>query len=125
MLVAADKILPKDVEFLHSGVHLLIVDLFPPSKRDPQPGVHKLIWDRICDEQFELPTDKPLTLAAYSSGTTITAHIEPVAVADEFPDLPIDLTTDRYVNCPFEATYRASWAKFPAALEAPLESPHI
>ncbi|MBW3596070.1 MAG: DUF4058 family protein [Planctomycetes bacterium] len=26
----------KAVEYLHAGVHLLIVDLFPPSRRDPQ-----------------------------------------------------------------------------------------
>ena len=51
----------KAVEFLHAGVNLLIVDLFPPSKRDPQ-GVHKLIWDRIRDEPFELPAGQPLTL---------------------------------------------------------------
>jgi len=47
----------KAVAFLHAGVHLLIVDLFPPSKRDPQ-GLHKLIWDRIRDEPFELPPDR-------------------------------------------------------------------
>jgi hypothetical protein len=27
------------------GIHLLVIDLFPPSKRDPQ-GVHKAIWDQ-------------------------------------------------------------------------------
>src|SRR3954470_200188 len=36
----------KAVEFLQAGVHLLIVDLFPPGPRDPQ-GMHKLIWDRV------------------------------------------------------------------------------
>src|SRR5437773_5538767 len=30
------------VEFLKQGVHLLVVDLFPPSVRDPQ-GIHKAI----------------------------------------------------------------------------------
>ncbi len=39
----------KAVEFLQAGVHLLIVDLFPPGPRDPQ-GIHKAIWDRIRDE---------------------------------------------------------------------------
>jgi hypothetical protein len=53
----------KAVEFLYAGIHLLIVDLFQPSQRDPQ-GIHKLIWDRIQDEPFELPPGKPLTLAA-------------------------------------------------------------
>src|SRR5205814_2144797 len=41
----------KAVEFLDGGVHLLVVDLFPPGPRDPQ-GIHKVIWDRICDQPF-------------------------------------------------------------------------
>ncbi len=112
----------KATEFLLAGVNLLIVDLFPPSKRDPQ-GVHKLIWDRIRDEPFELPPDKPLTLAAYSAGTTITGYIEPVAVGDTLPDMPIFLTPGRYVPCPLEATYQASWDVFPKALKGPLLEP--
>jgi len=109
----------KAAESLHAGVHLLIIDLFPPSKRDPQ-GVHKLIWDRIKDEPFELPPGKPLTLAAYSAGTVITGYIEPVAVGDTLMDMPIFLTPERYVPCPLEATYQASWDVFPKALKAPL-----
>jgi hypothetical protein len=112
----------KAVEFLHAGIHLLIVDLFPPSKRDPQ-GAHKLIWDRIRDEPFELPADEPLTLAAYSAGTVLTAYVEPVAVGDVLPDMPIFLTPDRYVPCPLEATYMASWAAFPRPLKGELETP--
>src|SRR6266581_6900524 len=58
----------KSADFLREGVHLLVVDLFPPSKRDPQ-GIHKAIWDEIEEQEFELPPDKPRTLAAYSAGT--------------------------------------------------------
>lgn len=119
---AARTFARKAIEFLFAGINLLIVDLFPPSKRDPQ-GVHKLIWDRIRDEPFELPPDKPLTLAAYSAGTAIDAYIDNVAVGDPLPDMPIFLTPDRYVPCPLEATYQASWEVFPKALKGPLEAP--
>ena len=112
----------KAVQLLRAGIHLLIVDLFPPSKRDPQ-GIHKLIWDRLKDEDFELPADKPLTLVAYSVGGTITGYIEPVGVGDVLPDMPIFLTADRYVPCPLEATYQASWAEFPVPLRGPLLEP--
>jgi hypothetical protein len=100
----------------------LIVDLFPPSRRDPL-GIHKVIWDRLCDEPFTLPPDKPLTLAAYVAGTEITAYVEPVAVGDSLPDMPIFLTADCYVPCPLEATYQTAWEQFPAPLKGPLESP--
>jgi hypothetical protein len=109
----------KAVDFLLAGVNLLIVDLFPPSKRDPQ-GVHKLIWDRIRDEPFELPADKQLTLAAYAAGPPIAAYVEPIAVGDAMPDMPIFLSSGRYVPCPLEATYRRSWSVFPEALKRPL-----
>jgi hypothetical protein len=112
----------KAVDFLLAGVHLLVVDLFPPSKRDPQ-GIHKLIWDRIKDEPYELPPVKPLTLASYSAGGVITAYVENVGVGDPLPDMPIFLTTDRYVPCPLETTYQASWAVFPKELKGPLEAP--
>lgn len=112
----------KAAAFLDDGIHLLIVDLFPPNGRNPQ-GIHKLIWDRIRDEPFELPPDKPLTLAAYAAGAVITAYVEPVAVGDVLPDMPIFLTTGDYVLCPLEATYQASWSVVPPPLRAPLERP--
>jgi hypothetical protein len=37
--------------------------------------------------------------------------------------MPIFLTADRYVPCPLEATYRASWEVFPKALKGELEAP--
>ncbi len=110
----------KAVAFLHHGIHLLIVDLFPPNPRNPQ-GIHKVIWDRIRDEPFELPPDKPLTLVAYADGTDLVAYVEPVAVGDVLPDMPIFLTPNYYVPCPLEATYQATWSLFPAVLKGPLE----
>jgi hypothetical protein len=112
----------KAVDFLLAGVHLLVVDLFPPSKRDPQ-GIHKLIWDRIKDEPYELPPGKPLTLASYSAGGTITAYVENIGIGEPLPDMPVFLTPDRYVPCPLESTYQASWAVFPKELKGPLEAP--
>jgi hypothetical protein len=110
----------KAVDFLHEGVHLLIVDVFPPNPRNPQ-GVHKVIWDRICDEPFELPADKRLTLVSYVAGRVITAYVEPVAVGDVLPDMPVFLTRGYHVPCPLEATYQSSWSVFPAPLKGPLE----
>jgi hypothetical protein len=110
----------KAVRFLRAGVHLLIVDLFPPSRRDPQ-GIHKAIWDHIREAPFELPTDKPLTLASYVAGAEYVAYVEPVAVGDTLPEMPIFLTADRYVPCPLESTYQTAWAQFPPPLRGELE----
>jgi len=111
----------KAVQLLQAGIHLLVVDLFPPGRRDPQ-GIHKVIWDRLHDDPFELPPDKPLTVAAYAVGTETVAYVEPVAVGDPLPEMPIFLTADQYVWCPLEATYQTAWGQFPEPLRGPLES---
>lgn len=110
----------KAVNLLMEGVHLLVVDLFPPSKRDPQ-GIHQKIWERIRDEPYDPPADKPLTAVSYSAGTTIRGYIEPLAVGDVIPDMPLFLTPERYIPCPLESTYQTSWDAFPASLKASLE----
>jgi hypothetical protein len=112
----------KAVEFLLDGVHLLIVDLFPPGPRDRQ-GIHKVIWERLRDEPYAQPPEKPLTLAAYAAGAKTFAYIEPVAVGDPLPDMPVFLTPARYVPCPLEDTYKTAWDQFPTPLKAPLEPP--
>jgi hypothetical protein len=111
----------KAVTFLRHGVHLLIIDLFPPTPRDPQ-GIHKLIWDEILEEPFVLPSDKPFTLAAYSAGDVKTAYVEQVAVGDVLPEMPVFLEPDRYIPAPLEPTYQTTWDASPAAFrEAVLE----
>ena len=98
----------KAVECLHRGYHLLIVDLFPPSTRDPQ-GNHGAIWGEICDEAFTLPNDANLTAVAYSSGPVKRAYIEPVAVGGVLPVMPLFLEPDTYVNLPLDTTYQNAY----------------
>lgn len=56
----------KSADLIRQGIHLLVIDLFPPGMRDPQ-GIHKAIWDEFQEEDLDLPPDKPLTLASYVS----------------------------------------------------------
>src|SRR5579885_2801977 len=97
----------KAVEVLEAGVHLLVIDLWPPGPRDPQ-GIHAAIWSEIEDNDFQLPGEKRLTLAAYSAGDLKRAFIEPVAVGDVLPDMPLFLGPESYVLTPLEATYQAA-----------------
>ncbi|HMF12773.1 MAG TPA: DUF4058 family protein [Gemmataceae bacterium] len=113
----------KSAELLRQGIHLLVIDLFPPSRRDPQ-GVHKLIWDEFVEEDFELPPDKPLTLAAYDAGPPRVAYVEPIAEGDALPDMPLFLKPEVYVPAPLEATYQTTWSTFPVALKGLLEFRH-
>lgn len=109
-------------DLLLQGINLLVIDLFPPSPRDPQ-GLHKAIWDEICDEPFELPPDKLLCVAAYSAGVPTTAYVDPVAVGDALPESPIFLDPNIYVPAPLEATYQSTWDKCPGVLKDVVENP--
>lgn len=117
---AVRSFVEKAEELLRQGINLLVVDLFPPSARDPQ-GVHKAIWDEIREEPFELPADKQLTVAAYFAGVPMTAYVEPIAVGDPLPELPIFLEPGAYVPAPLDSTYQSTWAKCPQALRDVVE----
>ena len=112
---ALAALVSKVAAFVRNGVHVLIVDLFPPSPRDPQ-GIHKAVWDEFADEPFAPPPDKPLTLVSYQAGDEFVAHIEPVAVGDAMADMPLFLDDDLYAPVPLEATYLATWEVSPETL---------
>jgi len=111
----------KTVDFLRHSVHVLVVDLFPPSLRDPQ-GIHKAIWDEIEERPFELTADKPLTLATYVGRVPKVAYVEPVAVGDRLPDMAVYLDPDSYVPVPLEATYESTWASCPDDMREVVEN---
>lgn len=108
----------KTIDFLRQGINMLVVDILPPTPRDPQ-GMHKAIWDEIEEEPFELPSGKSLTLAAYVAGDLLTgsettAYVELVGVGDSLPDMPAYLDRTGYVPVPLEATYQTAWTSRPA-----------
>jgi hypothetical protein len=104
--------LEKALEALYRGYHLLIVDLHPPGNRSPN-GIHAAIWGEFNDDLFQLPADKPLTLVSYSAGEVKRAFIEPVAVGDELPQMPLFLEPEQYVNVPLQETYQAAYEGVP------------
>lgn len=102
----------KAVAAIHAGIHLLIIDLFPPSRNDPQ-GMHGAVWQRLGEEEFVQPEGKPLTLAAYEAKLLPVAYVEPIAVGADLPDMPLFLTIHGYINVPLEATYRGAYEGVP------------
>ncbi|HEX3448441.1 MAG TPA: DUF4058 family protein, partial [Isosphaeraceae bacterium] len=112
----------KACELLEARVHLLIVDPFPPGPRDPH-GVHAAIWEEVRDEPFHLPDDKQLTLVAYECGLTTRAYIEPVAVGDSLPEMPLFLEPDGYVKVPLDTTYQTAFNVLPSRWRNVLEPP--
>lgn len=86
----------KAVRLIRSGIHSLIVDLFPPNlARDPQ-GLQGVIWDQFSVDPFTLPADKPLTQVSYLIGGDWLVHLEFAALGDPLPDVPWFATRDEH-----------------------------
>jgi hypothetical protein len=112
----------KAAELLDNRIHLLILDLLPPGRRDPQ-GIHGEIWDAIAGEEYAAPPGRSLTLAAYESGLVVRAYIVAAAVGDLLPDMPLFLEPGAHVLVPLEATYQAAFAAVPRRWRRILEAP--
>ena len=109
----------KVVSAVEAGVHVLVVDLYPPTPSAPD-GFPAAIGAEWGDE-FTLDPATPLTLASYVADDPPVAYIQPLAVGDELPDMPLFLDPGHYVNVPLAATYAENVARFPAPLRRLLE----
>ncbi|MHB1561403.1 MAG: DUF4058 family protein [Isosphaeraceae bacterium] len=111
----------KAVDALERGYHLLLIDLHPRTRRDPE-GIHPVIWDEVGGAPMPVPPDKPLTLAAYDAGPPRMAYVEPVAVGDTLIDMPLFLAPGAYVSVPLEATYQSAYRGVPRRFREVLDA---
>jgi hypothetical protein len=112
----------KAVELLEQQISLLLIDPFPPGAHDPQ-GTAKAVCEVFSDPPFTLPPDKQLTVAAFQAEPLPTAYIEPFAVNDTMPDMPLFLEGEWYITVPLEETYLATWNVLPMELRQVIASP--
>lgn len=111
----------KVVEMLQQGVHVLMLDLFPPGPHDPD-GLHPAIIAELAlsaGEPSAVPTpsreaNRPLSFVAYRGGAELEAFAAFRAVGETLPVMPLFLSEERYVNVPFEESHQRAWAGTPA-----------
>ena len=87
---------------INNGLNLLVIDLIPPGRRDPE-GLHPLIWGE--DAAFALPPDKRLTLASYVGGEVQRYFADVVAPGDAMSDVPLFLIDEDYIQVPIQHAY--------------------
>ena len=97
---------------LKNGIHVMVIDPFPPGRRDPQ-GLHGLLWEELGEPPYEPPADRPLTMVSYCAKSPITAYIEPTRAGLPFKEMPLFLRKTHYIRTPLEATYMQAWAGVP------------
>lgn len=113
---AIEDFVQKSYELLTVGIHLLVIDPFPPTTRDPL-GLHKRIWDEVLEEPFELIGHKDRILASYEAGEEKTAFVEMIGVGEVLPPMPLFLYPGYHIKVPLEASYTETWSTCPKALQ--------
>jgi hypothetical protein len=109
---AVRAFLEKAAYLLDKRIHLLIVDVFPPGRRDPN-GIHAAIWEFVSDGGYDLPRRKPLTAVSYECDLGVRAYVEHFAVGDALSDMPLFLEPGGCVEVPLEETYQRAFAEVP------------
>ena len=104
----------KIAEFIAQGVHVLIVDVFPPGPRDPN-GIHALIAAEIGGAVFELLSPSLMTFVSYLAGPQRKFYLRTSSVGHDIPEMSLFLSSQVYVRVPLESTYTAAFQKIPHA----------
>jgi hypothetical protein len=106
------KFVDKCNDALEGGIHLLIIDILPPGKHDPQ-GMHAALWRHRYSQSHGVTADEPLGLSSYRCDDVPRAYFQPLAVGQALPEMPVFITPLYYVNVPLDETYAESYRGVP------------
>ncbi|MGL4551209.1 MAG: DUF4058 family protein [Gemmataceae bacterium] len=98
-------------EALRAGVHVTVIDLFPPGRND-RSGLDGAVEEALTGASEAL-TERALTFAAYKATRPPVAYVDHPEVGEAIPDCPLFLTADQYVHLPLRATYAVAVRRFP------------
>jgi hypothetical protein len=116
---AFDQFLEKVFSALDQGINVVLIDLHPPTSRDPR-GLHAVIAEAYGREIEGLDPAKPLTLASYLAGSERRAFAQPVAVGEHLTPMPLFLEDAYYIQLPLEETYMGAWQSIPRHIQQTL-----
>src|SRR5439155_20797187 len=105
---------------LDRRIHLLIVDVHAPTRRDPL-GIHSAIWEEFTGEKSKAPLVKPLTSVSYESDLIVRAFVVHGAIGEPLADMPLFLESDQAVTVPLEETYQTAFRFVPKRWKRVLE----
>jgi hypothetical protein len=115
-----DSFVRKACELFDRDIHLLVLDLHPPTLRDPQ-GIHAEIWDEYIGEAYENPRDRPITLASYERDLALRAYVQHRAIGEPLPAMPLFVRPGAHVLVPVEDTYNSAFDAVPHRWRSVLE----
>jgi Protein of unknown function (DUF4058) len=119
-MTSVQELVKKVDAALMQGIHVTVVDLFPPGRFDPH-GIHGAVWARHGIAEYVVPPAQPLTVCSYRAIAPVEAYLEHMALGDPLPEMPLFLDSQTYVYVPLEPAYQAAFQYMPAFLRDVLE----
>ena len=120
--VSAEEFIAKGRAAIDAGVHLVVLDLFPPT-RSARRGLAPGIWRKYDPAPVVAPPGQPLCLASVCASARPEGFFKFLAFGDELPAFPLFLTAALSVNLPLADTYSAAFAGSPPYLRELLSQP--
>jgi uncharacterized protein DUF4058 len=117
---SVSEFVDKAHDALRHGIHVLVIDLLPPGNHDPR-GMPFAVWESLGDLDDFPPAGAPLTLASIIAMKPTEAIFKSLGVGGAIPEMPLYLTTVRYINVPLESTYLAAYRGVPSVWRDVLE----
>ncbi|HEX3146943.1 MAG TPA: DUF4058 family protein [Gemmataceae bacterium] len=110
---AFEEFVAKALEQLSADVHLLLIDVLPRTKRDPN-GIHPAIWENITDEPANTAGTGNRSAVAYEViPGGVNAYCHSFSIGDRIPDMPLFLAEDAQVPVSLEVTYGHAFEAVP------------
>jgi hypothetical protein len=119
---SADEFIAKGREAIDAGIHLVVIDLFPPT-RAVRRGLAPGIWRKYDRVPVVAAAGQPLCLASVCASERPEGFFKFLAVGDEWPSFPLFLTNTLSVALPLTDTYAAAFAGSPPYLRELLARP--
>jgi hypothetical protein len=109
-----EEVISRVCGLLNRGIHVLLVDLFPPTLNDPN-GLHFAIWHKLENKSVSLQNEQTRVAVSYECDpNAFQAYVEPLALGDVLPSMPVFLEPGGCVMVPLEATYTSAYESVPA-----------
>jgi Protein of unknown function (DUF4058) len=110
-----EQFVAKGEHAIRRGVHLVVIDLFPPTVAVPH-GLPAAVWRRFDRERVELPATTPYSIGSFEAADRPQAYFHFASLGQAVPTMPLFLTSQRYLMVPFADSYDDAFAGSPRYL---------
>ena len=89
---------------LDAGVHVVHLDMLPATTSAPA-NLSSAIWDAVDGRDYPFDPAKPFAADSFAAGRVAELYANPLGLGDEWPEVPLFLDEETYIELPLAATY--------------------